>query len=100
MLGNGGKPILSPADDDRRVIAQFSPTAAEHAAIFNANVSAPQEDGNINNSDFDFCDTSEGVLGVYAGISNQKSNPYFGEATLVANATSAEWLQSLFVRDE
>ena len=96
VLGNGGKPLLSPGEDDRRVVSHFSPTAAEHAAIFDANVSAPQVDGNINDSDFDFCDTPGGVLGVYAGISNQQSNPYFGEATLIANTSSAEWLASLF----
>eukprot|EP01051_Picozoa_sp_SAG22_P008639 SAG22_NODE_670_length_7987_cov_2.733519_1_plen_1844_part_00 len=96
VLGNGEKPILSPGEDDRRVVAQWSPTAAEHEAIFDSNVSAPQVDGNINDSDFDFCDTPEGVLGVYAGISNQQSNPYFGEATLLANTTSANWLASLF----
>ena len=74
------------------MIAQWSPTAAEREAILDT----PQVDGNINDSDFDFCDTPEGVLGVYSGISNQQSNPYFGEATLLANTTSAKWLASLF----
>jgi hypothetical protein len=92
VLGNGERPILSPGEDDRRVIAQWSPTAAEREAILDT----PQVDGNINDSDFDFCDTPEGVLGVYSGISNQQSNPYFGEATLLANTTSAKWLASLF----
>lgn len=96
VLGNGKRPIVAPGDDDRRVIGQWTPTAAEREAIEDKNSSAPRVDGNINNSDYDFCDTPEGVLGVYAGISNQQSNPYFGEATLVANATSAEWLASLF----
>ena len=36
---------------------------------------APQVLGDINNSDFDFCDTEDGVLGVFAGIANQQSNP-------------------------
>ena len=44
---------------------------------------------------FDFYDTEDGVLEVYAGISNQQSNPYYGKATLVANTASAQWPASL-----
>ena len=51
---------------------QWKPTAAELAAIHGH---APQVLGDINNSDFDFCDTEDGVLGVFAGIANQQSNP-------------------------
>ena len=58
--------------DDRRVVPQWKPTAAELAAIHGH---APQVLGDINNSDFDFCDTEVGVLGVFAGIANQQSNP-------------------------
>ena len=61
VLGNRKRPIVAPDDDDRRVIG-WTPTAAEREAIEDKNSSAPQVDGNINNSDYDFCDTPEGVL--------------------------------------
>jgi hypothetical protein len=54
VLGNRKRPIVAPDDDDRRVIG-WTPTAAEREAIEDKNSSAPQVDGNINNSDYDFC---------------------------------------------
>jgi hypothetical protein len=45
VLGNGGRPIVYPGPDDRRVAPQWRPTAAERAAIFGH---APQAAGNIN----------------------------------------------------
>lgn len=47
-------------------------------------------------SDFDFCDTDDGVLGIFAGIANQASNPYFNIAAIARNMTSEEWLASYF----
>ena len=93
VLGNGGRPIVFPGPDDRRVAPQWAATGAERAAIFGH---APQQDGDINNSDFDFCDTADGVLGIFAGIANQASNPYFNIAALAPNTTSAAWLASYF----
>lgn len=55
-----------------------------------------QAEGDINNSDFDFCDTSEGVLGIFAGIANQQNNPYFNIAAIARNMTESEWLASYF----
>jgi hypothetical protein len=57
VLGNRKRPIVAPDDDDRRVIGQWTPTAAEREAIEDKNSFAPQVDGNINKSDYDFCDT-------------------------------------------
>ena len=96
ILGNGGRPVVFPGADDRRVAPQWSPTSAELAAIFGH---APQAKGNINDSDFDFCDTADGVLGVFAGIANQESNPYFNIAAIARNTTEAKWLASYFPRD-
>jgi hypothetical protein len=93
LPGNAGTPIVFPSDDDRRVMPQWNATDAERAAIFGH---APQEDGDINNSDFDFCDSEGGVFAVYAGIANQKSNPYFYEGAFAPNVTSAEWLAGFF----
>ncbi len=93
ILGNGGRPIVFPGEDDRRVAPQWKPTVAEQAAIFGH---APQAHGDINDSDFDFCDTTEGVLGIFAGIANQASNPYFNIAAIARNMTSAQWLASYF----
>eukprot|EP01049_Picozoa_sp_SAG25_P004463 SAG25_NODE_282_length_10426_cov_27.226784_2_plen_671_part_00 len=94
VLGNGGRPIVFPGDDDRRIAPQWTPTKAERAAILGH---APQDRGDINDSDFDFCDTAHGdVLGIFAGIANQASNPYFNIAASVQNMTSAQWLASYF----
>jgi hypothetical protein len=35
-------------------------------------------------------------LGIFAGIANQASNPYFNIAASVQNMTSAQWLASYF----
>ena len=94
VLGNGGRSIVFPGEDDRRVAPQWwKATAAERAAIHGH---APQAHGDINDSDFDFCDTTEGVLGIFAGIANQASNPYFNIAAIARNQTSAQWLASYF----
>ena len=77
---------MFPGTDDRRVAPQWHPTPAERAAIFGH---APQAEGNINDSDFDFCDTPDGVLAVFAGIANQQSNPYFNIAAIARNTTEA-----------
>jgi hypothetical protein len=34
VKGNGGDPIVFPGADDRKVVPQWKPTAAEQAAIF------------------------------------------------------------------
>jgi hypothetical protein len=57
----------------------LSRTWGSSTKLLKADDKAPQVDGNINDSDFDFCE-----------------NPYFGEVTLLANTTSAEWLASMF----
>ena len=93
VMGNGGRPIVFPGDDDRRIAPQWKPSVAERAAIFGH---APQASGDINDSDFDFCDTADGVLGIFAGIANQANNPYFNIAAIARNLTSAEWLASYF----
>eukprot|EP01051_Picozoa_sp_SAG22_P001993 SAG22_NODE_84_length_21617_cov_48.600102_16_plen_187_part_00 len=105
VLGNSGKPIVQPADsgpnNDRKVMAPFEPTAAQEAAIHGH---APQHDGNINNSDFDFCDAPElgGVFGLWAGIANQQSNPYFNIGGVAkvqpagGKSASQVWLESFF----
>lgn len=60
-------------------------------------ITSSQDRGDINDSDFDFCDTAHGdVLGIFAGIANQASNPYFNIAASVQNMTSAQWLASYF----
>ena len=74
--------------DGKKALDHFT-----RAAIFGH---APQAEGDINNSDFDFCDTPEGVLGIYAGNGNQVSNPYFNAAAIARNTTSAAWLASFF----
>ena len=93
-LGNNGYPIVFPNAANRRVAPQWkNVTDAERAAIFGH---APQVGGDINDSDFDFCDTADGVLGIFAGIANQESNPYFNIAAIARNKTSAGWLESYF----
>lgn len=92
VLGNGGRPILYPSELDRRVLPRWNATAEERAGIENG----PLILGDINNSDFDFCDTEDGVLGILAGIANQQSNPYFNIATIAKGQNSAEWLASYF----
>ena len=79
----------------RRVMAPWEPTAAELDAIHGH---APQTEGNINDSDFDFCDAPDkgGVFAVWAGIANQRSNPYFNIGGLVNGTTSQEWLEGYF----
>eukprot|EP01052_Picozoa_sp_SAG31_P043226 SAG31_NODE_7132_length_1780_cov_2.946460_3_plen_102_part_01 len=61
------QPADSGVNSDRKIMAPFNPTIAQKAAIFGH---APQVDGNINDSDFDFCDAPElgGVFGLWAGI--------------------------------
>ena len=51
----------------------------------------------INDSDFDFCDSAEGVVGIFAGIANQQGNPYFNIAGLAKGVTSKQWLEGYFV---
>jgi hypothetical protein len=92
-MGNGGKPIVFPSAADRRVMPNWKPTDAEKAAIFGH---APQTEGDINNSDFDFCDTADGVFGLFAGIANQRSNPYFNIGAIAKGVTSSQWLASYF----
>ena len=105
QLGNAGDPIVQPADvgvnSDRKVLAPFSPTVAQSAAIHGH---APQRAGNINDSDFDFCDAPElgGVFGLWAGIANQQSNPYFNIGGLAkvqpsdGKSASQIWLERFF----
>jgi hypothetical protein len=92
-MGNMGKPIIFPGADDRKIAKNWNATDAERAAIFGH---APQALGDINNSDFDFCDTKDGVFGLFAGIANQQSNPYFNIAALAKGTTSAKWLAGYF----
>lgn len=94
--GNRGQTILAPDDLDRQVLPQWHPTQEQLDGIRNG----PLTLGNINDSDFDFCDTDEGVLGVFAGIANQQSNPYFSIATIVPGQTTSEWLSSMFPAEE
>jgi hypothetical protein len=50
----------------------------------------------INDSDFDFCDSAEGVVGIFAGIANQQANPYFNVAAIAKGVTSQQWLEGYF----
>ena len=96
---------MQPADtginSDRKVMAQFMPTAAQSAAIHGH---APQVEGNINDSDFDFCDAPDlgGVFGLWAGIANQQSNPYFNIGGVAkvqpsgGKSASQIWLEGFF----
>lgn len=54
--------------------------------------------GNINDSDLDFCDAPDkgGVFVLWAGIANQRGNPYFNIGGIVAGTTSQEWLEGCF----
>ena len=37
-----------------------------------------------------------GVFALWAGIANQRGNPYFNIGGVVANTTSQEWLEGYF----
>jgi hypothetical protein len=99
VMGNGGQAIVAPGDsgprNDRKVMAPWTPTAAELDAIHGH---APQVEGNINDSDFDFCDAPDkgGVFAIWAGIANQRGNPYFNIGGIARNVTSQQWLEGYF----
>ena len=63
VVGNGGQAIVAPGDsgprNDRKVMAPWKPTAAELDAIHGH---APSLLGNINDSDFDFCDAPGAIF--------------------------------------
>ena len=81
---------------------------ATAAGLWSSRGHAPQVEGNINNSDMDFCDAPElgGVFGLWAGIANQQSNPYFsigGVAKVrpAAGKTASQvWLEGFFAQQQ
>ena len=101
VMGNNGAPVVAPGDagsgarNDRKIMPPWAATSAEKAAIFGH---APQVLGNINDSDFDFCDAPDmgGVFGLWAGIANQQNNPYFNIGGVVKGITSQQWLEGYF----
>ena len=94
-----GQPIVQPGDsganNDRKIMPQFNATSNEKKAIYGR---APQELGNINDSDFDLCDAPDmgGVFGLWSGIANQQSNPYFSIGGVAKGVTVQQYFEQYF----
>ena len=99
VMGNNGQPIVQPGDsganNDRKIMPQFNATPNEKKAIYGH---APQVLGNINDSDFDLCDAPDmgGVFGLWGGIANQQSNPYFSIGGVAKGVTVQQYFEQYF----